>query len=202
MRFPTLSLVSVLLTCLLAGCMSVPPTSMVKLARFSPMEADPAVLRVAVKAPKQILVRDGDATLNIRLDVSDPKYRFDEVFQLQAQVPDPSSIGLAAVATANERVTVFALQPMDVARMRDVQLKARAYKASGGASGHGSLSIGVSGCLFSDHPDGPIRVSSYLKTEEDEPYFALLRNFDLRQAMRDAGRDGLSACFTPGGDPI
>ena len=50
---------------LLSACMSVPPSSYGKLVRLSPLETDPKDIRVAVLAPEDLMMRPGDAVLDV-----------------------------------------------------------------------------------------------------------------------------------------
>ncbi|WP_421854480.1 hypothetical protein [Oricola sp.] len=72
-----------LLSATVAGCtgFGTPPSSMLKLARMQPLEADPAAIRFAVATPGYLRVRDGDITVTVEFDTGDLETSFVEQYR-------------------------------------------------------------------------------------------------------------------------
>jgi len=173
----------------LSGCagLGTPPASALKLARMNPMEADPGAIRFAVATPSFLRLREGDVTVTVRYDTGDPKTSFLEQYKPIITDETASAPGLPAHA-GGSRLVVVRFDKADSEAFRAVQARVKAYKAAGG-EGKGSLTVGATGCRTAPVPAGPIRMSAWLRTEADEPYFALMRDVDMRRTLKKAGAD-------------
>ena len=55
----------------LSACTSVPLTTLYKLHKIDPMEADPAQIKVAIRADDRIGIREGGAKIEVKFDAED-----------------------------------------------------------------------------------------------------------------------------------
>lgn len=184
----TLSIQAVMIAALvgLAGCMTVPPSSMLKLSRLSPLEADPSAIQFAVRLSDQLLVRDGDVRLRIRFDGDAPGMRLVEEYAALVTDAPHATPGIAAAAQDGMHVIVAALAEEDARSFAQVQRRIRDWRAAG-VEGKGQLSVSATACADGVVPDGPLYVTTYIQTVPGEPFFILSRRADLRALMAGAG---------------
>lgn len=195
-----LSIVLPVAALVLPGCLSTPPSSMIRLARLSPLEADPGQIRIAVIHDGILRVREGDVTLKLAYEPDGKGPSFDEHYKPVVSANQSPPPELAGQKADSQRLTVMHLSARDAVRMREVQSAIRDYKQAGG-DGAGTLAAAVEGCLDAAGPDGPVLVSTYLKTADGDTFFALVRNQDMRKLLAKQGVDiaGMEPC-TPDGE--
>ena len=173
----------------LVGCTSMPLTSMYKLSRMDPMEADPAQIKVAVRADEAIGIGKGDAQIEFKFDAEDNSLNIDEIYLIEV-VRNPVMQGeLYADKKPGQSITVLGLTPDDAERMRQLQLAMAPYR-NGDVEGSGSLRVNLSGmCLHSKMPPGEVQVDLFLQTSEQDGFFVMAKNLDMREAMAEEGTD-------------
>lgn len=171
-----------------SGCLSTPPSSMIRLTRLSPLDADPAQIRIAVIHDRMLRVREGDVTLKLTYKPDGKGPSFDERYKPVVSASQAPPMELASQLEKDRALTVLHLSDRDAAHMRQAQSLIKAYKESGG-DGSGSLAAGVEGCRDAAIPEGPVLVSTYLKTADDDTFFALVRNQDMRKLLAKRGVD-------------
>ena len=178
-----------LITLFLAGCTSMPLTSMYKLSRMDPMEADPAQIKVAVRADEAIGIGKGDAQIEFKFDAEDGSLSIDEIYLIEM---DPDPIVYGAIYTdkkPGESITVLSLTPGDAERMKQLQLEMAMFR-EGNVKGSGSLRVNLNGiCLHSKMHPGEVQLDMFLQTSEQEGFFVLAKNLDLREALAEDGTD-------------
>ncbi|MEL6435749.1 MAG: hypothetical protein AAFP99_03030 [Pseudomonadota bacterium] len=172
----------------LTACLSTPPSSLVKLARLSPLEANPAEIRFAVRAPDAIRVRDGDITMRITFEALNPANSFIEEYHAIIEEIDRPAPGLPIAREDGTRTFIAALTPEDAASLAATQKRVRDLRAAGG-KGKGSLAINATGCALTPLPSGAVRLSTWLQTAPADDFFIVSRNTDLRKAAERVGRD-------------
>jgi hypothetical protein len=94
-------------------------------------------------------------------------------------------------------LSVFAVSPEDAERVRSVQRRLAARRSRDASRASGSLSVSVKGCRVGAVPEGPVPVSTFLAAGEFDGFVPLLRDFDLKAAMREAGapvEDTIASC--------
>lgn len=172
----------------LAGCLSTPPSTLVKLARLSPLESDPAQMRIAVRAPSSIRVRTGDIRLAMRFDGPSPETSL--IAETQPLIEEQAGPvpGIADDRADGTRLHVAELSPEDAQRIAAVQRRIKQLRADG-VEGRGSLSVTATGCAQSPVPDGPVLITTYLQTAVQEDFVILNRRVDLRTALISEGAD-------------
>lgn len=168
----------------LTACLTTPPSTMLKLSRLSPLDADPAAIRLAARLPEPLRIRDGDIHLRISFDGGTPATRLVEEYGAVIVEAPAGTPGIGA-GTASDRTYVAALTPDDAVSLAAVQRRIRAWRASG-IEGQGQLAVSATACAEAPVPDGPILLTTWMRTAPDEAFFILTRNADLRRQI-DSG---------------
>ena len=186
-----------LIALFLAGCSGMPLTSMYKLSRMDPMDADPVQIKVAVRADEAIGIGKGDAQIEFKFDAEDGSLSIDEIYLIEMD-RDPIVYGaLYADKKPGESITVLGLTPSDAERMKQLQLEMAQFR-KGDVEGSGSLRVNLSGmCLHNKMPPGEVQLDLFLQTSEQEGFFLMAKNLDMREVMAEEGRnmDELPDCL-------
>jgi hypothetical protein len=162
-------------TLLLAGCGHMPVTSMVKLARVDFETSDPAQLRAAIKLPRTLQPRPNGMSLRIAVRVGRaPEQARD--FALR-ELPAPPE--LAREADADSHVFAYRIDDADLPRLAAFRRELIAKK-SNDQSGSISISVQPQACKTAELPEGPVYLTSYLRTAETGAHVTLARDVDLR----------------------
>ena len=179
----------------LGGCLTTPVTSMVKLSRLTPLEANPAEMRFAVRSPNFLRVRNGDISVVIAYDTGDTETSFVETYLPVVNENALPGQGIAIATQDGSRLAIAQFSPEDAASMSEVQARVKALRANG-IEGKGSFSVGATGCAQGQIPDGPILITTWLRTDPDQDYFILTKNIDLRNVLQKAGQEpsNIPAC--------
>jgi len=188
LRIPLAGL-ACLIALFLAGCTSMPLTSMYKLSRMDPMEADPAQIKVAIRADEAIGFGKGDAQIEFKFDAEDDSLNIDEIYLIEV-VRDPVVQGdLYADKKPGDSITVLGLTNSDAQRMKQLQLEMAPFR-NGDVEGSGSLRVNLSGmCLHSKMPPGEVQLDLFLQTSEHEGFFVMAKNLDMREVLAEEGTD-------------
>jgi len=159
----------------LAGCGHMPVTSMVKLARVDFETSDPAQLRAAIKLPQSLRPRPNGMSLRIAVRVGGAPEEA-RGFLLR-ELPTPPE--LAREAGGDSHVFAYRIDDADLPRLVAFRTELIAKKSSGQG---GSISISVQplACKTAELPEGPVYLTSYLRTAETGSYVTLARDVDLR----------------------
>ena len=190
-RGPGLVVSCVMVMVLAVACSHVPLSSVVKMSAFRFETTDPAQLRVAVRHPDWIRIPPGGAVMVVE-ERSKPSgallYREELVFEQIASRSDLA--GLAAARRPGFVMTILRVAASDTELLRALQERLRNASAEERASSTGSLSVSVTGCRTGPAPSSDaVLVSTYLAAGELDGFVTLVRDFDLRSAMADAGMD-------------
>ena len=176
-----------LIALFLAGCTSMPLTTIYKLSRMDPMDADPAQIKVAVRADEAIGIGKGDAQIEFKFDAEDDSLNIDEIYLIEV-VRNPVVQGeLYADKKPGESITVLGLTTSDAERMKQLQLEMAPFR-NGDVKGSGSLRVNLSGmCLHNKMPPGEVQVDMFLQTSEQEGFFVMAKNLDMREVLAEEG---------------
>jgi hypothetical protein len=169
-----------LLAATLAGCTTMPVTSMVKLARVDLSSTDPALLRAAIKLPNGLRIRPHGNALRITVRLRNGEEETQD-FALQPATDPSEHAALRAERDAGTHVAAYRIDPAELARVtafRD-RLKSR-QQATGGSGGTLTISVRPQACRAGALPDGAILFTTYLRTQETNSYVPLARDLDLR----------------------
>lgn len=178
---------SIVVSILLTGCAGVPLTTMYKLHRLDPMDADPAHIKVAIRADERIGIREGGTKIEVKFKSEDGTVSIDDVFIVDV-IRDPiMSIELMENKKPGESVTVLQLSEADAERFRFLQSSMARYKEEE-RKGTGSFGVGISGvCLVSPIPASEVVVDIFLQTDVDAGFYVLVRKMDLRKKLEQEG---------------
>lgn len=178
-------LLVVLIFWLLAGCGHMPLTSMVRLARVDFQSTNPEKLRVAVRLPNALRARAEGTVLRVAVRVGKGEEEARD-FALR-EITDRSEFDLlASEGEAGFHISAYAIAAGDVAHLRMFRA-ALLQKKKDGVGGSLALSVRPDTCRTEPLPNGPVLLSTYLKTSETNGYVPLARDVDLRsfEAERD-----------------
>lgn len=171
---------------LLSACGHMPVTSMVKLARTDFATVDPAELRVAVKLPQTVRPRRDGVRLRVTVKTGSGPAQVEE-FVLRDLNDAGELMALRAEVEPGTAIYAFRLDPNDLARVQAFRAAALQRQASGARSSL-TLGVGAEACRVAAVEDGPIYLTTYLKTAPTRDYIPLMRDVDLRAAvLRTAG---------------
>jgi hypothetical protein len=173
----------------LSACTSVPLTTLYKLNKIDPMEADPAQIKIAIRADDRIGIREGGAKIEVKFEAEDGSLNIDETYLVEIIRNPEMRAELFADKNPGESVTVLGLTKSDIQRMRAVQSSVAAI-SKGDPEGTGSLGVFLDGvCLHSKMPEGDVLIDIFLQTSDQDGFFLLSRNLDLRKQSMQDGTD-------------
>ena len=112
----------------LTACVGMPHTTMYKLNRLDPMEADPEQIKVAIRADDRIGIRKGSANIEVKFDTEDGKLNIDETFVIQVIRNPIMSIELAGGKSSGRSITVLQLTKSDAQRLKRLQSSLAPYR--------------------------------------------------------------------------
>ena len=178
----------------LGGCSHVPVMSVIRLARADLTNADPALLRAAVKLPRSLRLRR--VVLRMGVAVGGGPEEAQE-FTLR-EASDPSDVlALANELEGGTYILAYRLDPVEAARLAAFRDALKQKQQAGGTRG-GRLTVAIrpDACRTAELPDRPVTFTAYLQTEKTGGYVPLARDVDLR--TMSPGRD-LAAEIPPCG---
>jgi hypothetical protein len=178
----------------LSACSYTDPATVGQVAALSPLQADPAVLAVALQLPKELVVPKDGATLAVDVTRADTGATRALTFALQAQ----SGAVAGVPETAGEILTVYRLTPTDVARLRDLQAEVAGWKAeSPPADTSGHLGLGLAACTRAGRLDPRARGAAWVRLQADGPFLPLIPDSALRDVLGAALFDAIAPCDGP-----
>ncbi len=145
----------------LSGCTNIVPSTVMRLAAISPIEANPADVAVAITLPEGLEIVADSARLVFTMQKSDVGEVREGVFVLE-RVPAQRAI--------------FRVAPDDLGAMRDLQATARQWKSEDDDTFKGSLSVTLAPCRIGDGPADDARASLAIRLSEDGVYLPLIRD--------------------------
>jgi len=173
----------------MTGCSHMPVTSMVKLARIDFETTDPAQLRAAIKLPRTLRPQPNGVLLRIAVQVGRaPEEARD--FMLR-ELPYPAE--LAREAGGASHVFAYRIDDSDLVRLKTFRSELIAKKSSG-QKGSISISVRPQACKVGELAEGPVNLTTYLRTAETKDYVPLARDVDLRSIVPDAAVAGIPRC--------
>jgi hypothetical protein len=173
----------------LGGCTSMPLSTMVRLYKMDPIDADPALIKIAVRADERIGIREGGARIVIGFEAEDGSLSIDETFIVEVIRNPGFSAELLSDRQPGEAITVLGLSDEEAQRMRAVQ-SSMAPHSNGEQEGKGSFQVIVDGaCLNGDAPEGEVPVDIFLQTSAEDGFFVFVRNLDFREQAEQDGTD-------------
>ncbi|MDO6965130.1 hypothetical protein [Rhizobium alvei] len=179
----------------LNACTSVPPSSYAQLAAMSPLDANPADIRMAVIAPEPLEIKPSGAILSI---VWQPKSgeAVKRDFTLEVLAGNATAPKLASRLGPGRRIFVLKLTAVDAESLLDLQRQVRAAKAAGN-DGRGQISAGLrEACWNGPFPTGneKMPLEAHLRTEAGGEWMALIQGIDLKDVLKSANIPSLPSC--------
>lgn len=166
---------------LIAGCASVPLSTMWKMRNFDLGTTDVRQLRAAVRTPDFMRIADGKVILSMTLTDTKGIVHADEKFKL-VRVKKPSqAAGLRRYAKPGFSLHAFRLSAKDVERMDMFRHQQSLLKIRFGSQLRGSMRVLASGCEMAGHSGQPLAITTYLKAAETGGYIPLTSELDLRK---------------------
>ncbi|MDE2445374.1 MAG: hypothetical protein KGO94_04290 [Alphaproteobacteria bacterium] len=180
------SFLSVLAIFCVAGCTTVPLSSMVKLSSVDMGSTAPEAIRVAYITPHVLRVKQGDLFMNLRLKSNDGAYDIQKKLDLLLdETPPPPNV--FASKGPEEDVHILKLRPEDVVLFRNLQKGVNEAKAAGRK---GSLEINFGSKACAEKPIiGPVMISAFIKTSELSDYILLVNKANVTELAKQAGED-------------
>lgn len=180
-------------TLAVAGCASIAPSALLKLASFDPLSADPKVLAIAAVMPAALKLRNGDVVLDFSLQAPAPYGPVREVIPLEI-IDGDRAPGIAA-SPSFEHIQQARVKDQDVERLAAGLAKARAYRETGERGGKGSISVTIKGgCRAGVIHDGVLAAAIYMRVKPGEKFFPLTTEIDLRKMLGNDAIARLPAC--------
>ncbi|MEQ1648979.1 MAG: hypothetical protein ABL898_10365 [Hyphomicrobiaceae bacterium] len=161
------------------GCGHVPVASMWKLRNADAMTVDPAIIRVAVRAPAMLVARPRGAKLIVKGRATQSAQDFEREFVLEQDETAVEPVLLRERSTG-EALTMFRISTSDVPVLRSLQAQTR---SASGAKGTGSIGVKLEACRRGPLPAGPLLTTTYLKLDVDAGFVPVLAAVDLRREL-------------------
>jgi len=163
---------------LLSGCWHTPISSIARLSKIDTLAVNPSALRLAARAPDWLEAPPGHVHLKATLHAGEADEK-DVVFDLVDKTTPADLRALSGEARAGSHFMVFAASAADAARIGEIQTRARADKAAG-VEHKGKLQFYAEPCRRENPPPGPAMVDLYLKLGDNEDFFKVYQDVDLR----------------------
>lgn len=164
----------------LGGCGHTPVSTLWALRNFDSLSVDPAFLRAAVRVPRAFQPRPGGVKVVASWGKKgDPASDRKVEIVLQEASLSAEGPALARENAPGQDLRVYRVAPADVARLRALQAEIARAKADRRAD-HGSLGVAADACRTGDLPDGPILMTTFLKTSDETGWLTVLKDVDLR----------------------
>ncbi|NRA62230.1 MAG: hypothetical protein HRU25_15295 [Psychrobium sp.] len=164
---------------LLAGCSSIPISTMYKMRNFNPGTVEPQLLVIAVRAPKALMFRKGDVVVDY--SYKSPDVNFERHYLVEISTSYAIPVELKEDTLSGEYITVLHLSKEDALDMATKQQLVKEYRAKGDNEGVGYFSFSLkSSCRVKDVPLNDFLVNVYLKFEKVKfhPFFV---DLDVRE---------------------
>jgi len=178
--------------CVLASCSHVPVTSLLKLSQIDFVTTDPALMRAAVKLPRQLRPRPDGMRLHLVVKMNNGSEEAQD-FALREVSDAADLLALRDELSSGSALFAYRIDPDDLARLKAFRATMLAKKNTG-VKGSLTISVRPETCRTETLGEGPVLFSTYLRTSETGSYVPLTRDVDLRSL--DATRD-IAALIPP-----
>ncbi len=170
--------ISLIIAIFVSGCSGMPISTMAKLGRLDPMEANPAQVRIAIRADQRIMVPDGGATVTLKFEANDGELHIDDTYVLEIVRNPVLTAELIDGKRRGEGVTVLRLSERDAEKMTRARTLLKAY-TDGRRSG--ALTFGSDLrdlCVSSPLPAGNVLVDIFMQTSNSGGYFVFTKDMN------------------------
>lgn len=173
---------------ILASCATIPVSSIYKLRNFDLATTDVAKLRIAVQIPQSIRIRPAGVRMVVAARLANGSFDQREAFVLDELDRLTGSAGQQPKPAKWTHVAAYRLKSTDTDRMIGFREKIAQLKQRHGDEVKGSISVNVDSCARALIADGPVHITTWIKSEETAGYVVLNRNLDLRGESEKAGQ--------------
>ena len=174
----TITLIS--LSAFLLGCGSINPVTLAKVARLSPLDADPAVMGVEIELPPGIGVREGEARITFFSTRTDTNQSISETFVLE-----------------DMNNSQFQIARDDLDRLRETQTTVRNWETEAPRANSGGINVTVGPCIYGNGPDPDARASLSVRIDESGTFYPLVTNGPLSEVVGDEDLSAFPTCAGP-----
>ncbi len=159
---------------ILAACMSVPVTSLPRLASLNPETVDLAKTEVAVRVPEDFDIDTGGVRLIFAVTRENSPEKLEETFELE-EIDGALEAGLQGHAKKGFAISRYRIAPADAPRLAAFRERTLALKSEPGKKAF-SLSANAKPCLKPGaNPFQDIKLTLFLRPAPDEDYFMLVK---------------------------
>lgn len=177
--FTTLLLCGFLGAVLIAtGCTTMPIASMANLSRIDFETTDVSALRAAVLLPAYLRPLPDSARLVVVVKRSGAPTIENSL--LLREVDDPDAATLDTEGASDKRLYAFSLSAGSARALEQLRRDVNSEPRKAGEKRSLTLKIAAKACRTTAIPNGPVRMTTYLKTAETTSFVPLVRNLDLR----------------------
>lgn len=164
----------------LVNCGHVPLSSIPKLKQLNVLTLDVQQLRVAVAMPDGLRVRKGSAVIIIGVrKTADEPALMERIILRETPVKERTNTTSDLPAGAQ----IFRIAGADVPRLESIRAAVRTRQQDDPDGTKGYLTVTSGACRSNALPNGPLLVNTWLRTDDDDTFFALTRNVDLRAVI-------------------
>jgi len=172
-------LAAVLVVLFLAGCGTIPVSSIYKLRNFDIKTTNLAKFFAAVRIPQSLAIREQGVKIDLGFKSEKAEIQFTEHIIMQ-QIDSLPSPALKGAQKSGYKIYIFKLNDRDAQKMRVVRSRINRLRKEHD-DGVGSLSIDVETCRRGALPGGPLFLSTYLKSAELDDFVVLVNNADIKK---------------------
>ena len=171
------------LVTVLSACASVPLSTMYKLYRLSPMEADPSQLKIAIRTHKNIGIPHQGAKIQLGYESEDKSTIIDDTYFIQIISNAVLTPELTEDQKVDESVTILQLSPEDAERMKWVQQQVKQDETND-IKGKGFLSITLDNTCVTKRPvpESDLTADIFMQTSNQDGFFIFTQDLDLLEA--------------------
>lgn len=173
---------------ILASCATIPVTSIYKLRNFDLATTDVSRLRVAVQIPQSIRIKPAGVRMIVAARLQNGSFSQHEAFVLEELDRLTGSAEPQPKPAKWTHVAAYRLKSADAGRISGFREKIAQLKQRHGDEVKGSISIDVDSCARTLIADGPVLITTWIRSEETVEYVVLNRNLDLRRESEKAGQ--------------
>ncbi len=167
----------------ISGCTQVPLSSLWKLYNLDMMSVDPSQIRVGIRMPQTLRVRRDGAVITMGVAKSKSGAEITERFILEATTKAERAEEFQLSNRSGFDYEVFKIADQDVPRLLAMREKVKIRKAKFPKDTSGFLTVTATGCRLGIVPEGPLPVTTLLKTRNDQEFFILTKDVDLRSII-------------------
>ena len=188
------------LTLALSACSSVPLTSAWKLRNVNPIEADPALFKIAVITNELIQLQTGSTSIGLGYTAEDPKHSFNTIVEATVK-PNAIEAQLGQYLKSHEHITLFTLNEEATRQLRIAQNRIKTIKDKD-IDGKGNLAVSINtACMDGPKPE-TVNANIFVMFDPSQGFVKLVSNLDLLKASKSNKQSFWVECEKAKGLPL